>query len=54
MWHVPQMQTKSFLKFWLLSVIFEKFTSVIEAGPITVERLEGCDWLRSSFIHVDF
>ena len=38
-----------------MSVNFEKFTSTNEdSDKITVERLEGCDWSRSSFKEVNF
>ena len=48
------MQSKSFLKIWLLSVKFDKFTYKLMDGPITVERLKCCDWSVHKLIEVNF
>ena len=49
------MQTKSFLKIWLLSVDFEKFTSLKLSmdGPITALQTLDCDWSLDNFTKVN-
>ena len=51
------MQSKSFLKIWFLSFIFEKLTSInlwTDFISITVEPLKCCDWSVHKFIKVNF
>ena len=47
--------TKSFLKIWLLSVNFEKFTSIhLWSNQSQLGVWRACDWLLHSFIEVNF
>ena len=50
------MQTKSSVKIWLQYVNVDKLTSIIKIieGPITVERLKGCNRSIYNFIEVNF
>ena len=49
------MQSKTVLKIRLLSVNFDKYTSInYMDGQITVEHLKCCDWAVHKFIEVNF
>ena len=47
------METKWFLKIWLVFVNFEKFTFMRTASTWALQTLDG-DWSRSSIIEVNF